>query len=67
MTNVEDNGHYENGCQVHFLTQVVSKFRGQTLSENVCLGYSIDAAEHARQIERFDDYKKEFEARWGAE
>jgi membrane protein DedA with SNARE-associated domain len=23
--------------------------------------------EHARQIERFDDYKKEFEARWGAE
>jgi hypothetical protein len=23
--------------------------------------------EHARQIERFDDYKREFEARWGAE
>jgi hypothetical protein len=23
--------------------------------------------EHARQIERFDEYKKEFEARWGAE
>jgi hypothetical protein len=23
--------------------------------------------EHARQIERFDDYKNEFEARWGAE
>jgi hypothetical protein len=23
--------------------------------------------EHARQIERFDDYKEEFEASWGAE